>query len=280
MKRSKPTLQSLFSISGQTCSSLKGILADIDDTITTNGYLTAQAYTAMEKVQHSNLILVLVTGRSAGWCDHIARVWPVDGVIGENGAFYFRYDREKRKLISRHITPSAELTKYNKQLNRIAKKIFQEVPGTAFASDQKYRLSDLAIDICEDVTPITEIDVKRVVKIMEEGGLCAKVSSIHVNGWFGTYNKLDMTKKFMQECFKVNLNVEKERFLFIGDSPNDEPMFRFFPNSVGVANISSYLGQLCFKPKFLTKQSFGSGFVEMANFIIENRSKSVSSDSN
>ena len=280
MKSSKPPPQSLFSISSQTCSSLKGILADIDDTITTNGYLTSQAYTAMEKVQHSNLSLVLVTGRSAGWCDHIARVWPVDGVVGENGAFYFRYDRDKRRLISRHITPSTELTKYNIQLNRIAEKIFREVPGAAFASDQKYRLSDLAIDICEDVIPLSKTDVKRIVKIMEEGGLCAKVSSIHVNGWFGYYNKLDMTKKLMQECFKVNLNLEKERFLFIGDSPNDEPMFEFFPNSVGVANISSFLGQLYFKPKFLTKQSFGSGFVEMADFIIENRSKSVSSNSN
>src|SRR5262249_57511345 len=68
---------------------IRGVLADIDDTITTDGKLTAAAYGALERLQAAGFRVVPITGRPAGWCDHIARMWPVDAVVGENRAFYF-----------------------------------------------------------------------------------------------------------------------------------------------------------------------------------------------
>ena len=73
-------------------SEVKIILTDIDDTLTTDGRLTSAAYGALERLSNSGYKLIPVTGRCAGWCDHIARMWPVDGVVGENGAFFYQYD--------------------------------------------------------------------------------------------------------------------------------------------------------------------------------------------
>ena len=247
---------------------LKGVFADIADTITTGGYLTPRAYNSLEKLQNSGLLVILVTGRSAGWCDHIGRMWPIDGVIGENGAFYFRYDKNIRKFFKRFMIIPENQKKERAHLYSVANRIFQEVPGTAFASDQEYRFADIAVDISEDVSSITKSKVNKIIKIMEEEGLSAKASSVHVNGWRGQYNKLTMTKIMMKECFSVNLDTEEEHFIFVGDSPNDQAMFKFFQNSVGVANVKSFKNQFKDKPKYVTKNPSGLGFNELVKIVV------------
>mgnify|MGYP000314140842 CR=1 FL=1 len=84
-----------------------GLLFDIDDTLTTDGRLTAEAYGALEALKRNGRIVVPITGRPAGWCDHIARMWPVDAVVGENGAFTMRYDRKAHALDKRFIVDNA-----------------------------------------------------------------------------------------------------------------------------------------------------------------------------
>src|SRR6476469_7925960 len=78
---------------------VRGLFFDIDDTLKTDGVLRADAYGAMECLHDARIMTIPLTGRPAGWCDHIARMWPVDGVVGENGAFYFRYDDSARKML-------------------------------------------------------------------------------------------------------------------------------------------------------------------------------------
>src|SRR4249920_4026230 len=86
---------------------IRGVFCDIDDTLTTGGRLTAGAFAAMEHLERAGLQVVPITGRPAGWCDHIARMWPVAAVVGENGAFYMRFDAARRKLVRRFATPGA-----------------------------------------------------------------------------------------------------------------------------------------------------------------------------
>ena len=123
------------------------VLFDIDDTLTTEGQLTAEAYSAIERLHKAGLKTIPITGRPAGWCDHIARLWPVDAVVGENGAFYFRYDRTTRKMTRHYIDDAATRTRQRNQLQHIAAEILQAVPGCAIAADQPYRETDLAIEI-------------------------------------------------------------------------------------------------------------------------------------
>jgi HAD superfamily hydrolase (TIGR01484 family) len=257
----------------ETRRSLRGLFCDIDDTLTTDGHLSAEAYGALERLQRAQLLVIPVTGRPAGWCDHIARMWPVDGIVGENGAFYFRYDRARRRMHRRFADPDETRALYRSRLESIAAEILRSVPGAAVASDQRYRETDLAIDFCEDVPRLPDNEVERIAQIMRGHGLTAKVSSIHVNGWFGRYDKLTMTRTFMMEAFGVDLDTERTRFAFVGDSPNDEPMFEYFPHAIGVANLRDFGTRLEREPAYISTARSGAGFREIADFILSARSE-------
>jgi HAD superfamily hydrolase (TIGR01484 family) len=247
------------------------VLTDIDDTLTTDGKLEAAAYAALERLRAAGLLVVPVTGRPAGWCDHIARMWPVDAVVGENGAFWFRHDARAGKLVKRYVVADAERGRRAARLEAIARRILSEVPGCAIASDQPYREADLAIDFREDVPTLPREAVARIVAIMEAEGLTAKVSSIHVNGWFGGYDKLSTTRRMLAEDFGIDVEAERARIVFAGDSPNDQPMFAFFPNAVGVANVRDMADLMTALPAWVTPSRGSAGFAELAEALLSAR---------
>ena len=244
------------------------VLTDIDDTLTLSGRLPAVAYTAMEKLQENGIQVIPITGRPAGWCDHIARMWPVAGVVGENGAFYFSYDKEQKKMQRRYFASKKERQENQLKLAKLERHILQKVPGSQVSADQGYREADLAIDFCEDVPPLTREAIDQIVRIFTEAGAKAKISSIHVNGWYGNYDKLTMTKIFFEDIFSFSLETGEEQVIFIGDSPNDCPMFAFFHHSVGVANILNFKDHLEYKPVWITDEPGGYGFAEMAHILL------------
>ena len=247
---------------------VKAVLADIDETLTTEGRLTSAAVAAMERLQGAGFLVIAVTGRPAGWCDHIARMWPVDGVVGENGAFYFRYDHATRTFTKRYQMSAAERAENRRKLDGLREKILKKVPGAAVSADQAYREADLAIDYCEDVPRLADEAVRRIVQIFEAAGATARISSIHVNGWFGKYDKLSMARLMLAECFAIDMDAEKDSFVFVGDSPNDATMFAFFPNAVGVANVSAFVDRLTAKPAYVTPSPAGAGFAELADALV------------
>jgi len=267
----RPGMQAFDSFPMAARQRIRGVFTDIDDTLTTEGQLTAAAYGALERLRAAGFLVVPITGRPAGWCDHIARMWPVDAVVGENGAFYFRYDAMARKLVKRFLASAEERAANRRRLEALRDRILAAVPGAALASDQLYREADLAIDFREDVPPLARADVDRIVALFEAAGATAKVSSIHVNGWFGSYDKLGMTRILLRECFATDLDAERADFVFAGDSPNDAPMFEFFPNSVGVANVADFADRMTTLPAYVTRGRCGAGFVELADALIAAR---------
>ncbi len=251
----------------QSLEKIQYLLTDIDDTMTCNGRIPACAFAAMERLQQAGVRVVPITGRPGGWCDHIARMWPVDGVVGENGAFYFAYDDQNRRMVRRYFRTRTQRAEDRKRLMAIQAEVLAKVPGCRVSADQPYREADLAIDFCEDVPPLDSGEIRTIKAIFEAHGAVAKISSIHVNGWFGDYDKLAMTRLFFQEVFGVDLETVKHQVVFSGDSPNDEPMFAFFPNAVGVANILDFENELIHKPAWITKKTGGQGFAEMVDRI-------------
>ena len=251
---------------------LRFVLLDIDGTITTAGRLGAAAYAALERLQSVGLVVIPVTGRPAGWCDLIARFWPVDAVVGENGALYYRYDHAQRRMTRCFARTDAQRSQDRERLRAIGEEVLRAVPGAQIAADQMYRDTDLAIDFCEDVPPLPPAAVNRIVGILTGHGLTVKVSSIHVNAWFGAHDKLAMTRRLMREQFGVDLDTERERFAFIGDSPNDEPMFAFFPNAFAVANIAPFMDALEHPPAYVISEAEeGAGFVLFAERVLAAR---------
>jgi len=247
---------------------LLGVFFDIDDTFTAHGKIGPKPFQAIWSLKEAGLKVVPITGRPAGWCDHIARMWPVDGVVGENGAFYFWYDQKEKKLKKRFLDPDPVREENRRRLSMVKEEILRSVSGTALASDQHYREADLAIDYCEDLTPLPWQEVERICGIFKKHGATCKVSSVHVNGWFGDYNKLGMTKLLVLEQWGLMLNDQKNRFIFCGDSPNDEPMFEYFPHAAGVRNIFNFAERMKHLPTFVASQEGGEGFAEIVNTIL------------
>lgn len=241
---------------------VRGVCLDIDETLSTRGKLTARAFSALWALKDAGFEVVPVTGRPAGWCDHIARFWPVDAVVGENGAFTMLM--RDGKLV-RSETPGA-LPKVERRakLRELGDAVRARFPQAQWASDQRYREYDLAIDFREDVPPWTDADVRELVELCEGNGAHAKVSSIHVNAWYGSYDKRSGFDHYLA-------GRDPSKWLFIGDSPNDEPMFAHFAHSVGVANLRVFEAQLKTPPKWITLAESGDGFAEMAARLIAER---------
>mgnify|MGYP001047143377 FL=1 len=266
-----PNMRPLAEFPPEQAAGIIGVLTDIDDTLTTEGRLTAAAYAALEALHAAGLKVIPVTGRPAGWCDHIARMWPVDAVVGENGAFWMRHDHAAKKL--RTVFVGDVPTDRQARIDALARDILANVPGCALASDQFCRIADLAIDFCEDVPPLPRSAVDEIVRRMESAGMQAKISSIHVNGWFGHYDKLSTTRRCLVEEFGSDIDVpaERARWIFVGDSPNDAPMFGWFPNAVGVANVRDFADRLSAMPRYVTRARSGAGFVELAELLLTAR---------
>jgi HAD superfamily hydrolase (TIGR01484 family) len=255
----------------QPWSRVRGVFTDIDDTLTTHGRISADTYAALERLQRAGLLVIPITGRPAGWCDMIARSWPVDAVVGENGAFYFRYDAPAKRMCRGYTDASSVRASNRHRLTAVATAILAAVPGSAISADQPYREADLAIDFCEDVPALPPAEVMRIADVFRDHGATAKISSIHVNGWFGAYNKLTMTQRLMQAEFGIDLDTARDNFMFVGDSPNDAPMFGYFPLSIGVANVTALADACEALPAFVTSAAYGAGFVEAADHLLRQR---------
>jgi len=115
--------------------------------------------------------------------------------------------------------------------------------------------------------PMTEVE--KIVRIFEHAGARAKISSIHVNGWFGDYDKLAMTRLFFREQFDRDLAVVRDKVVFVGDSPNDEPMFAYFTHAVGVANVRDFVDHMKHPPTWVTQREGGFGFAEMVAVLLD-----------
>ncbi|MEN6411401.1 MAG: HAD-IIB family hydrolase [Veillonellales bacterium] len=256
-------MQLFNEIPGERARKIEYILTDIDDTITENGKLPEESYTALWRLHNAGYKIIPVTGRPAGWCDLIIRQWPVDAIVGENGAFVYYFAGKQLKTFTH---PSVAGGDIRKKLDKVKNAALQGVPGCRIAKDQFSRIYDLAIDFNEDPPYLGFEAAEKIKDICVSLGAEAKVSSIHVNAWFGEYDKLSMTELFMQQIWQEK-NL-KEKVLFFGDSPNDEPMFAYFPNSCAVANIKPFVNKMKHLPTYVTEKECGCGFAEAVGHLL------------
>lgn len=248
---------------------IDGVFTDLDDTLTTDGRLNARTYAALEALAESGVRVVPVTGRSAGWCDLIVRLWPVAAVIGETGAFCMVPEGgHVRRLMMQDADSQAATAQHR---DRIAARVLDEAPGVQLAADQPYRLVDLAIDIAENVAPLPAGQIQRIVTILRDEGMQAQPSSIHVNGWFGRFDKGSSAIRLLTEHWGIPERDARQRWVCIGDAPNDASLFSAFEHSVGVANLLRHRPVMTTLPRYLTASPHGEGFAELSRHLIRSR---------
>jgi HAD superfamily hydrolase (TIGR01484 family) len=228
------------------------VLTDMDETLTYKGRLSAPAYAALEQLRSAGLRVIVVTAAPAGWCDQMARMWPVDGVIGENGGLYYR--RDERGLLRDYWHTEAERVRNARRLAEIGDDICATVPGAALADDQPFRLTSIAF-----TRPRDEEAAQNVVNAMINSGLHVTRNNLWLLGWIGDFDKLAMTRRVLQD-------VDEDAICYLGDSENDAQMFAAFRHSIGMCTVRD--SKLSSYPTWGTNGPGGAGFVEAAKIVL------------
>ena len=247
---------------------LTGIIFDIDDTVTRDGRLEANAFTAMHALAEAGLRLIAVTGRPLGWSDVAAHLWPVDLAVGENGAGWaWRVDHSLQLGYYQSVSERAESALL---LDRVRADVVRVMPDIHPAGDQHLRRCDLAFDVGETVH-LEEAQIERLVELIETAGARSTVSSVHAHAVPGAWDKAKGVARAANEALRVDLDTDRARWLFIGDSGNDAAAFAHFPLSVGVRNVESHLARIPHPPNYITRLDRGLGFAEMADAVLAAR---------
>ncbi|TAM44797.1 MAG: HAD-IIB family hydrolase [Burkholderiaceae bacterium] len=255
---------------------LVGVFTDIDDTLTTDGAITPDALQALADLKAAGLHVIPITGRPVGWSEPFAQAWPVDAIVAENGSAAIILRKKGLNPLSNNdnsllkIYQQDALTRATNfaRMQQVAQRVLRDVPGATLARDSAGRETDIAIDHSE-FTHLPPEQIAQVVAIMQREGMNVTVSSIHINGWFGAHDKLAGARWIVRELFRRELDAEIERWVYVGDSTNDQIMFERFPHSVGVANIRRFEAELVHAPRYITQGERGAGFAEVAGAILE-----------
>jgi len=269
----EPTMQPLSDWPQADRACVWGVFTDIDDTLTTDGVITEDALAALGALKAAGMKVIAVTGRPVGWSEPFATTWPVDAVVAENGAVALVPDAQasggRRKL---YVQDDATRAIHFTRMQTVARRIVAEVPGATLAQDSAGRETDIAIDHSE-FTHLPPQKIEQVVAIMRESGMTATVSSIHINGWYGDHDKWSGARWILRSLTGRDLDAEIGRWMYVGDSTNDERMFERFPNSVGVANVRRFADMLRARPRYVTPAARGEGFAQAARAVLDAQGK-------
>lgn len=247
---------------------IRGVMTDIDDTLTADGHIVPAALHALHALHAHGYRLIAITGRPAGWCEPYAAHWPVDAIVAENGAMAFVRQAGDAPPARLYQQPQAQREANYQKMQAVAQHILQQVPRARLASDSAGRECDIAIDHSEH-HQLDAAEIAQVVACMRQAGMQATVSSIHINGWYGEHNKWQGANWIVHTLLQRSLQDELDQWVYVGDSTNDERMFEHFKHSVGVANIARFAPLLKHLPQYVAERERGAGFAEMAQALLD-----------
>jgi HAD superfamily hydrolase (TIGR01484 family) len=250
------------------CAGVVGVLTDIDDTLTRDGAIEPAALQALQALADAGVPVFAITGRPMGWSEPFAMDWPVQAIVAENGAVALWRDAGTLRVEYSQDEPTRAANAL--RLREVAARVLAEVPGAILARDSAGRVTDIAVDHSE-FAHLDTAAIARVVGLMQAAGMTATVSSIHINGWFGDHDKWSGARWIVQRRLGRALEPETDRWVYVGDSTNDQVMFGRFALSVGVANLMQFAAQLHTWPAYLAEGERGQGFAEVARRLLAAR---------
>ena len=247
---------------------ITGVFTDIDDTLTTEGAITPDALQALHNLKAAGLMVIPITGRPVGWGTPFAATWPVDAMVAENGAVALLHNAQTNQVNKIYQQDEATRSYNFLQMQRIAQRVLQEIPGTVMAQDSPGRETDIAFDHSE-FHHLPPEKIQQVIQLLNQEGMTATVSSIHINAWFGDHNKWHGAQWILKQLTGRDLIQKLDQWVYVGDSTNDQVMFEHFTHSVGVANIRRFENDLKHLPQYIANQERGAGFAEVVNTLLQ-----------
>ena len=256
-----------------TRAAMRGVLTDIDDTLSTHGRLTAQAYAAMERLRAAGLLrdpdhrptgrLVRshradVAGRCGGRRER--RVLHAPRRRARRLARRFVATKPTRRAIARDSSTIAE--RYPARGARRRAGVGPAVPRNAISRS-------ISAKTCRAL-PRDAID--RIVALMERGG-------------HDRQGELDPRQRLVRHVRQAgdDANACSPRHSASTSMPSatassssairrtTRRCSSIFPNSVGVANVRAFADRIATSPAYVTERESGAGFAELAAHLLAAR---------
>ncbi|MEF3091758.1 HAD family hydrolase [Enterobacter sp. 10-1] len=244
---------------------IRFVLTDMDETLTYRGRLQARTYESLELLQDAGIKVIPVTAASAGWADQMARMWPVDGVIAENGGLFLTRNADGHS-VQRYYWHEAAFLNNKQRLTDIQEIIQLKLPWTRVSDDQEFRLTSIAFRL-----PDSPVQTQQLVDELRQQGCCYTINNLWLLGWLGQYDKLAMSRKVLQQFYALREQDEQASVYYSGDSLNDAPMFRYYRKSLGMSTVNKVLQEMPALPSWISKYPGGEGFVDGALRILNAR---------
>lgn len=252
----------------EAARALRGVLFDLDDTVLTHGLLERDAYAALWDLRDTGLRLVAVTGRPSGWGEVLARQWPIDGAVTENGAAHVV--REGRGVAVLVDGSKEEVSARQARLDALVSEIACAFPDVRLSDDVHARRTDVTWDIGERATVERAVVDAIAARIVAAGARTTR-SSVHLHATYERDDKASGAVRFLASRFGEDAGAALGRYAFCGDSGNDAACFAAFRTTFGVANVRAHLPALSVPPRWIASRERGAGFAEIARAILAAR---------
>lgn len=252
----------------ETFKNIRYVLTDMDETLTYQGRLAARTYTALERLQRAGIRVIPVTAAPAGWCDQMARMWPVEGVIGENGALFFSRSCDPHHLRRLYWHQGRGLEENQRRRAGLIDAVTRTLPWARLAADQDFRQASVAWEIPPDLARRQSL-----VEVFRAEGAEYTFNNLWALAWFGRYDKLTMARQVLSDVYGLPPGQEIDQVFYSGDSLNDEPMFGYFRHTLGVSTVREYTQQMSDLPAWISDGPGGAGFVEAAEAILASQAQ-------
>lgn len=239
-------------------TNIRLIATDMDGTLTRRGKFTSALLQALEDLAKADFKVVIVTGRSSGWVNGLVSYLPIAGAVAENGGLFYLSGNEMPIA----LTSIPDLNAHRQKLAAAFEQLQTQFPQLRESTDNRFRITDWTFD----VQGLSTDDLQVLSHLCQQ---------LH---WGFTYSNVQCHIKPLGQDKAVGLlqvlqeyfpQYTKEQVVSVGDSPNDESLFdeRFFPISVGVANVLEYVNQLQHQPAYVTSLPEGEGCCELVNYL-------------
>lgn len=243
---------------------LEGLFFDLDDTFLDEGRLSEAAFSMLFSLRASGLRLIALTGRPAAWAEQIARMWPVEAAIAENGALSFqRVGAQVRRLDT--LAPEARAM-HRRRLDALVQQATEELSSLVPADDVGGRVSDFTFDIGEHERA-TEETISAAQTLARNAGARTTRSSVHLHYTFDRSDKATGALAYLRASGSEPTAALRQ-FAFIGDSQNDAPAFAAFHTTCAVQNLR---GHFSIPPRYITPLNASAGFCAFGQRLIELR---------
>jgi hypothetical protein len=199
----------------------------------------------------------------------LARQWPVDGCVTENGAISLV--RDGHGIARRDPCDEAERCARRVRLAQLVERVREVVPEARLTDDVDLRRSDVTWDVGERM----RLPADRVQAVRREilgAGARWSQSSVHLHATFDPDDKASGALRFCARELGEDPGAAVWRFAFAGDSGNDAACFAAFRTTFGVANVRASVGALTVPPRYVAAGAMGEGFAEIASEILRSRS--------